>query len=143
MMQTIARIAVISLFAAIVTTNAQAGSAYQDALKNGADQLTSEELAERLTGKTVTFVAAGSGDQYLVYYGENNEAASRKVGDDKSATGFHAFTDRNQICIGWEGRDLPRLRCVDVLLIDGTLHKFKADGSLSGHITELTDGDMT
>ncbi len=137
------RIALIGLAATALSTQAQAGSAYDEALNNGAKQLTSEELSERLTGKTVTFVAAGSGDEYLVYYGESNDSASRKVGSEGSATGFHAFTDRNQICFGWEGRDLPRLRCVDVLLIDGEMHKFKADGSLSGHITELADGNTT
>ena len=131
------------LIAATYASSALAGSEFEKALADGAQKLTSDQLQERLTGKTVTFVAAGSGDQFLVYYGENNDSASRKVGGDKSATGFHAFTDRDQICIGWEGRDLPRLRCVDVLLIDGTMYKFKVDGSLSGHITELVDGDTT
>lgn len=142
-MKTFAYAIVTCLAALTLSTSAQAGSAYEDALKNGAKQLTAEELAQRLTGKTVTFVAAGSGDQYLVYYGEGNEAASRKVGGDASSAGFHAFTDRNQVCIGWEGRDLPRLRCVDVLLIDDKMHKFKADGSLSGHIINAVDGNTT
>lgn len=122
---------------------ALAGSEIEDALEAGAIRLSAEEIATRLTGKTVTFVSAKSGDRYLVYYGADNETAGRKVGAEAVLTGFHAVTDRDQICLGWQGPDLPRLRCLDVLLIDGTMHKFKADGSLSGHISEIADGDTT
>ena len=124
-----------------MTSVVQAGSDLDKAIEAGAKHLTADEIAERLTGKTVTFVSAKSGDKYLVYYGHDNETKGRKVGDESTGTGFHAVTDRNQICLGWEGRDLPRLRCVDVLLIDGVLHKFKADGSLSGRIVEIADGN--
>lgn len=126
-----------------LASGAQAGSDIQMALDSGATPLTSDEIAERLTGKTVTFVSAKSGDQFLVYYGENNTTAGRKVGSDKTNVGFHAVNDRNQICLGWEGHDLPRLRCMDVLLIDGKMHKFKADGSLTGYISETADGNTT
>ena len=126
-----------------LAAGAQANSDIQKALDAGATPLTSDEIAERLTGKTVTFISAKSGDQFLVYYGENNTTAGRKVGSDKTNVGFHAVNDRNQICLGWEGRDLPRLRCMDVLLIDGKMHKFKADGSLTGYISETADGNTT
>ena len=126
-----------------LATGAQADSDIQKALEAGATALTSDEIAERLTGKTVTFISAKTGDNFLVYYGENNSTAGRKVGSDKTKVGFHAVNDRDQICLGWEGRDLPRLRCMDVLLIDGKMHKFKADGSLSGHISETADGNTT
>lgn len=120
---------------------AQAGSDFEDALANGGKKLTGPELAERLKGKTVTFVSSATGDKYLVFYGETNEAASRKVGGSGSTSGFHAITDRDQVCLGWEGRDLPKLRCMDVVLIDGVMHKYKADGSLSGQISEVVDGN--
>ena len=126
-----------------LASGAQADSDIQKALEAGATALTSDEIAERLTGKTVTFISAKTGDNFLVYYGENNSTAGRKVGSDKTKVGFHAVNDRDQICLGWEGRDLPRLRCMDVLLIDGKMHKFKADGSLSGHISETADGNTT
>ena len=128
---------------ATLASAAHAGSELEEALAAGAERLTSEQIAERLTGKTVTFVSAKSGDRFLVYYGNDNETAGRKVGSDKTGTGFHAVTDRDQVCLGWEGRDLPRLRCMDVLLIDGVMHKYKADGSLSGRIIELADGNTT
>ena len=126
-----------------IATGAQAGSDIEKALEAGATRLTSDEIAERLTGKTVTFVSAKTGDKYLVFYGEDNKTAGRKIGGDKTNVGFHAVSDRDQICLGWEGSDLPRLRCMDVLLIDGKMHKFKADGSLSGHISETANGNMT
>jgi hypothetical protein len=126
-----------------IATGAQAGSDIEKALEAGATRLTSDEIAERLTGKTVTFVSAKTGDKYLVFYGEDNKTAGRKIGGDKTNVGFHAVSDRDQICLGWEGSDLPRLRCMDVLLIDGKMHKFKADGSLSGHISETAEGNTT
>ena len=51
------------------------------------------------------------------------------------------MTDRDQVCLGWEGRDLPKLRCMDVVEIDGVLHKYKTDGSLSGRIIDFADGN--
>lgn len=127
----------------IAVTGARAGTALESALDAGAQRLTGDEIAERLTGRTVTFVAEASGDTYFVYYGPGNEAMSRKANGDAVSRGFQAVSDRDQVCIGWEGRDLPRLRCVDVLLIDGVMHKFKADGSLSGRITGIADGNAT
>lgn len=122
---------------------AHAGSELEDALAAGGQRLTADELFDRLSGKTVTFVSAGTGDEFLVFYGADNEGASRKVGSDAVSHGFQAITDRDQVCLGWDGRDLPRLRCMDVLLIDGVMHKFKADGSLSGRIIAITDGNTT
>jgi hypothetical protein len=124
-----------------LASSAQAGSDMEDAIANGGKKLTGPEIADRLKGKTVTFVSSKTGDKYLVFYGEKNEAASRKVGGSGSNSGFHAITDRDQVCLGWEGRDLPRLRCMDVVLVDGVMHKYKADGSLSGHIAEVADGN--
>lgn len=124
-----------------LATAAQAETDLEKALAEGAKHLTSDELAERLTGKTVTFVSAEGGTPSFVYYGEGNELAGAK-GDAKRA-GFYAFTDRDQVCLGWEGRDLPRLRCLDVLLIDGKMHKFGSDGALQGHISETADGNTT
>lgn len=128
---------------AALASHAHAGSDLEEALAAGAKRLTGDEIAARLTGKTVTFVSAKSGDKFLVFYGSGNETAGRKMGSEKSRTGFHAVTDRDQICLGWEGRDLPRLRCLDVLLKDGVMHKFNADGNLTGRIVEIADGNTT
>ncbi len=126
-----------------MATGAYAGSDLEKALENGAKRLSSDEIAERFIGKTLTFVSAKTGDKYLVYYGPDNELAGGKVGGDTSNTGVSAVNDRDQMCLGWEGRDLPRIRCMDVLLIDGVVHKFRADGSLSGKIVEFAEGNTT
>jgi hypothetical protein len=125
-----------------LTSGAYAGSDLDDAIKAGAKRLMADEIAERLTGKTVTFVSAKTGDKFLVFYGEANDAASKKVGGEGTNVGFYAVTDRDQVCLGWEGRDLPKLRCMDVVEIDGVLHKYKADGSLSGRIIDFADGNQ-
>lgn len=126
-----------------LATVAQADSDLENALKAGAKRLTADEIAERLTGKTVTFAPAKSTARILVYYGTGNQTAVRKIGTSGVTAGFHAVTDRNQMCLGLEGKDLPRLRCWDVLLIDGVITKFKADGSLYGRIMEIADGNTT
>lgn len=53
------------------------------------------------------------------------------------------MNDRDRMCLGWEGRDLPRVRCIDIVEIDSVVHKFSADGSLSGHIEAFSDGNTT
>jgi len=131
------------LAAVTLATGAQAGSDLEKALEAGAERLTSDEIYEQFTGKTVTFVSDKTGAKYLVYYGTDNNIAGGKMGGDTSNTGFHAVNDRNQMCLGWDGRDLPRIRCLDVLLIDGVVHKFRADGSLSGKIIDFADGNTT
>lgn len=122
---------------ACLATAAQADTELEMALAEGAKRLTSDELAERLTGKTVTFISVKGGASSFVYYGEGNELGGA------NRAGFYAFNDRDQVCLGWEGRDLPRLRCVDVLLIDGKMHKFGPDGALRGHISETAEGNTT
>ena len=126
---------------ASLATAAQAETDLEKALADGAKPLTSDELAEGLTGKTVTFVSAEGGAPSFIYYGADNEIAGAK-GDARRA-GFYAGNERGQVCLGWEGRDLPRLRCLDVLLIDGKMHKFGSDGALQGHISETADGNTT
>jgi len=126
-----------------LATAAHAGSDLEKALEAGAERLTSDQIAERFIGNTAVFVADKTGDRYLVFYGENNELAGGKAGGDTSHVGFQAVSDRDQMCLGWQGRDLPRLRCLDVVLIDGVVHKFKADGSLSGRIVEFAEGNTT
>jgi hypothetical protein len=120
---------------------AAAESAKEKALSEGAKQLTSNEIAERFAGKTVTFVSASGDRKVLVYYGDDNDMAGKKVvGGDWSDTGFYGVADDDSICLSWIGKDKPRLRCLDVLVVDGIVHKFKADGSLSGSIVKFEEG---
>ncbi len=121
---------------------AAAESAKEKVLKDGAKQLTSDEIAERIAGKTVTFVSASGDKKFLIYYSEDNDIAGKMIGGNWSDTGFYGIADNNTICLSWNGSDKPRLRCMHVLLVDGVVTKFTADGSLSGSIVKFEDGKI-
>ncbi len=121
---------------------AAAESAKEKVLRDGAKQLTSDEIAERIAGKTVTFVSASGDKKFLIYYSKDNDLAGKLVGGNWSDTGFYGIADNNTVCLSWNGSDKPRLRCMDVLLVDGVLKKFTADGSLSGTIVKYEDGKI-
>ncbi len=63
-------------------------SAKEKALNAGAQQLTSDQIAERLAGKTVTFVSASGDKKFLIYYSEDNDIAGKMIGGNWSDTGF-------------------------------------------------------
>ncbi len=117
-------------------------TAKEKALSAGAQQLTANEIAERFAGKTVTFVSASGDKKFLIYYSEDNDIAGKMIGGNWSDTGFYGIADNNTICLSWINRDKPRLRCMHVLLVDGVVQKFKADGSLSGSIVAFEDGKI-
>lgn len=124
------------------TAVADADSAFQAAMANGGQRLDADAIAERIAGKTVTFRSADGAKTFLVYYGEGNEAAGRLLGGEWSDTGLYAITDADTICLSWAKSDRPRMRCMHVVLIDGKLHKFGADGSLSGTISAVEEGNI-
>ncbi len=134
----IGTLTIVALFAS--SFGAAAESAKEKALSEGAKQLTSNEIAERFAGKTVTFVSASGDKKVLVYYDHDNNIAGKKVGGGWSDTGFYGVADDDSICLSWIGRDKHRLRCLDVLVVDGIVHKFRADGSLSGSIVKFEEG---
>ena len=131
-------------FAALATLSvgAAAETDKEAALAKGAKQLTADQIAERFAGKTVTFESAANDKSFLVYYGEGNEVAGRMIGGDWSDVGFYGIANDDSICLSWNGRDKPRLRCMDVLVVDGVVQKFKADGSLSGSIVKFEEGKI-
>ena len=119
----------------------QAGmTAMETALANGADKLGSDEIAETMVGKTVKWVAASGDKEVLVHYGTNNTIEGRLIGGDWTGTGFYGVANDDQICLSWDGIDKGRLRCLYVLMIDGTPHKFRADGSESGALVRIEEG---
>lgn len=110
------------------------------ALNAGAEQLSAEQIVATFVGKTGHYQDGDSDSQMLISYGDDNVLVAKEVGGDGMRTGLFAVTDRGNICIGWENRDLPRLRCMDVLLVDGVVHKYNSDGSLSGSFPEFEEG---
>lgn len=110
------------------------------ALNAGAEKLSTEQIVATFVGKTGHYHDGDSDRQMLISYGEDNVLAAKEVGGDGMRTGLFAVTDRDNICIGWDNRDLPRLRCMDVLLVDGVIHKYNSDGSLGGSFPEFEEG---
>lgn len=125
-----------------LATAAAAETAMEAALDEGAEQMTSEEISEQLADTTVTFEMASSGDRFLVYYDGDNRMVLRPVGGDGTVEGFYAVDAADHLCFGTEGGGPITLRCVNVLLVDGQIHKFELDGSLRGHVVEEIEGDI-
>lgn len=126
-----------------LATAAHAETDMEKALADGAQRMTSDQIAERLAGKTVTFENASTGGTALVYYDGSNGMLIKPEGADDAAEGFYATTLSDRICFGLRGDEPMRLRCVHVLLIDDMMHKFEVDGSLRGRVIEEADGNLT
>jgi len=62
------------------------------------------------------------------------------VGGNWSGTGYYGVANDDSICISWAGKDKGRLRCLEVLIDDGVVKKFNADGSLNGSYEKLEMG---
>lgn len=123
---------------AVTSMPAWAGTAEEKALEHGGEKLNSEEIAERLVGKTVTFEA---GDKtFLVHYGKDNTVAGKLIGGDWSDTGIYGVTMADRICLSWNKSDEGRLRCMTVIATGGILKKFNADGSYFGDIVAFEEG---
>jgi len=112
----------------------------QAALDAGAKRLTADQIAERLVGKTVTFVSASGDKRFLIHYGEDNDVAGKMIGGNWSDTGYYAVADDDSVCLSWKGSDKRRLRCMAVLVVDGVVKKYKADGSVMGRIVASEPG---
>jgi len=131
-----------ALVAAGLAAGASAATEMEQALANGAVQMTADEITERLASKTVTFENATSGAKTLVYYDGENGTLLQPVGSDNVIEGFYAVDLADHICLGVHGDEPMRLRCVNVLLIDGQMHKFELDGSLRGRVIEEVSGNL-
>jgi hypothetical protein len=117
-------------------------SALEDALTNGATRLIADEISKRLADKTVTFENLNTGAKVLVYYDGQNGTILKPIGSDQTLTGFYATDLSDHVCLGVHGDGPMRLRCVNVLMIDGVMHKFELDGSLRGRIIEEVAGNI-
>ncbi|MDR9395444.1 MAG: hypothetical protein RI571_14200 [Roseovarius sp.] len=126
--------------AALPTVAAAGMTAMEMALEAGAKKLGSDEIAQTMVGKTVKWVAASGDKEVLIHYGDDNTIEGRLIGGDWTGTGFYGVTTDDRICLSWDGRNAGRLRCLHVLMIDGTSHKFRADGSESGALERIEDG---
>lgn len=128
--------------AAGLATSAFAATDIEQALADGGVQMTADEIAERLASKTVTFESATSGAKTLVYYDGENGVLLQPVGSADVVEGFYAVDLADHICLGVQNDEPMRLRCLNVLLVDGMMHKFELDGSLRGRVIEEVSGNI-
>jgi len=128
---------VLSALAAIAGS-ANAETAAEHALSAGASKLSSDEIATRFVGKTVTFETGEK--TFLVHYGANNVVSGKLVGKAWADTGYYGVTNDDRVCLSWSKSDKGRLRCWTVLVVDDVIEKFNPDGSLDGMLPRIQDG---
>jgi len=129
-----------AMLAAGLATAAAAETDMEKALARGAVKMSSDGIAERLAGKTVTFENATSGAKVLVHYDGGNGIVLKPLGSNDELEGFYAVDLADHVCFGIRGDKPMRLRCVNVLLMDGRMHKFELDGSLRGRVVHEAEG---
>lgn len=123
---------VIVMAAGVPVAGTAAETALERALASGARSLTAAEIAARFEGHTGTWVDASGEKTVRVYYGPDNDLHGQLVGGGWAGTGLYGVAEDGRICISWDGMDDGRLRCLDVLRVDGRITKYNADGSLNG-----------
>lgn len=133
----------IPAFVVLASTSfsAAAGTDMEEALNNGAQQLTADEIAERVAGKTVTYILPDE-REVQVHYDADNAASGRMVGGDWSDTGYYGITNDDRICISWSESDEGRLRCFSVLVVNDVVKKFHPDGSFAMEAVKFEDGNI-
>jgi hypothetical protein len=122
---------------------AQAGgrTALEAAVQAGGEQLTADEIAARIEGNTVRFAFADNDRVVLVHYGPDNRLAGKMIeGGEWSGAGIYGVADTDRVCLSWKGLDAGRLRCLTVLIVNGEMRKYRADGSLMGAVKAVSDG---
>ena len=76
---------------------AYAETELQTAIKAGATQLTSEEIAALIVGNTVK---AKSGEKvFHFYYSEDNVLSGKLDGGGWSGAGYYGITDNDRVCL--------------------------------------------
>ncbi|RTR02045.1 hypothetical protein [Halomonas nitroreducens] len=128
------------LVSILVATAGTASSSEQEAaMQAGATQLTSDEIAELIVGKTVT---AKSGDKrFLFHYSEDNVLSGKMIDGDWSDTGYYGITDDDRVCLSMTN-DQGRLRCLTLLKADDTVKKYNADGDMTFELLEFQEGNQ-
>lgn len=125
---------------ASVSYDVQAASAVQKALNSGATRLTSDQIADQFVGRTGIWISASGDKKIAIYYGKENDLHAEKVGGGWTGKGYYGIADNDSICISWAGKDRGRLRCLHVLIVNGKVTKFNADGSRNGSYEKFVDG---
>ncbi len=136
------RAALIGTLAFAVLAGSAVGAAVETArekaLDAGATQLTSDEIANLIVGKTVT---AKSGEKrFLFYYSDDNVLSGKLIGGDWSDTGYYGITDDDRVCLSIT-KDKGRLRCLTVLKSDGSVKKYDVNGNMTFELLGFEEGN--
>jgi hypothetical protein len=131
------------IMAAILTTGmvtpALAETELEAALANGGKQLTADQIAARIVGKTVT--AALGEKRFLFHYSNDNVLSGRLLDGDWSDTGYYGITDDDRVCLSMTN-DNHRLRCLVLVEQGGTIRKYNSDGEATFELLEVRDGKL-
>jgi hypothetical protein len=130
-------IATAAIALSLTAPAAIAGTEQEAALAAGATQLSADEIAERIVGKTVR--AALGEKRFLFYYSADNVLSGQLVGGGWSDNGYYGITDDNRVCLSMT-KDKGRLRCLTLLEQDGKIRKYRTDRSASFEMLEFNDG---
>ena len=112
-------------------------SPLEDALSNGGVQLTADEIADTIVGKTV---GASLGEKrFLFYYSPDNVLTGQLVGGGWSDAGYYGITDDNRVCLSMT-KDNGRLRCLTLVRQEGRLRKYNSVGEATFELLNFNDG---
>ena len=119
---------------------AEAGSAMQKSLADGAERLTADEIADLLVGNTVK--ARARDKEFLFHYSTDNVISGRLIGGDWSDEGYYGIADTDQVCLSVT-KDEGRLRCLTLLRgEDGVVRKYNAEGAMTFELLEVAEGNL-
>jgi len=122
---------------ALSSAGAAAETALEKALQGGAAQLTADQIAQRIVGKTVTAVAGDK--RFLFYYSSDNVLIGKLIGGEWSDSGYYGITDDNRVCLSMS-KDKGRLRCLTLLEQDGQVRKYNTAGKMAFELLAFHDG---
>lgn len=121
------------------SAGAAAETAQAMAIKAGATQLTADEIADRIVGKTVTAVSGKK--RFLFHYSRDNVLSGKLIGGKWSDTGYYGITDDNRVCLSMS-RDKGRLRCLTLLDQGGAVSKYNVAGKMIFELLKFQDGKL-
>lgn len=122
---------------AMSALGAVAQTAKEKAIDAGATQLTSDQIADLLVGKTVT--ARSGGKRFLFHYSEDNVLSGKLIGGGWSGTGYYGITDDDRVCLSM-AKDKGRLRCLTLLSSNGAVKKYNVNGDMTFELLAFQEG---
>jgi len=119
---------------ALAGSAAHAGTDLENAINNGGEVLTADQIANLIVGKVVT---AKAGEKtFRFFYDPSNVVDGELINGGWNGSGAFAITDNNQVCVSMAA-DKGRYRCLTAVRIGGAVHKFNAAGKMTFELLEF------